>query len=432
MLEELDDDEALLDEETAKRRKAIKRALESSNYSNKTSKKIELPPLTSVPEIFFDEAFNLANPRTFDVVTGSSIASNAQSSGAVGEQSSLSSLKTHTDLATDQILQEKLSHWLDIVELHLNVEISLRSASFFSALSNLQELDTQSAEAVKQIAELKTKLQAVDESVARKGLLSIRQGVRRRRLTDLDLAVQRVKEVLRAVKQAEDLGEAGATDGALDLVEEIEREWQNDSDTTWDIPPTPAAEPQQERHMLSIQEEEDELVDELKTAKIPMTPMTALRPREGHHPPVRIARITSLSGIPARLASVRSTIANSLENELIAVLLHAISEAADTLEASQDQWRSSPASKFPLYSEIQGSITIRARAPLSGLVRCGKLALDDAVTAWKEASLKRVRQTLRDKLPSNSMHEGDDTPQDDQSPSSRSSVDGVRASLDGG
>jgi hypothetical protein len=38
------------------------------------------------------------------------------------------------------ILQEKLSHYLDTVEVDLIKQISMRSDSFFAALSTLQEL----------------------------------------------------------------------------------------------------------------------------------------------------------------------------------------------------------------------------------------------------------------------------------------------------
>lgn len=125
---------------------------------------------------------------------------------------------------------------------YLNVEISLRSASFFSALSNLKELESQSVEAVKQISEIKGILDAVDTKIARKGLYVVRQGIRRRRLNNLSVGLDRIKEILRAVDQAEELGDAGETQGTLDLADETEREWEASLPSTGlQMQPTPVA-----------------------------------------------------------------------------------------------------------------------------------------------------------------------------------------------
>lgn len=423
----LDDDDGLLDEEASKRRKAIKRALETSNISSKSGKALELPPLDSIPPIFFEENFNLANPRTFDVVTA------GQGVHGVSAGAMLTAQEASTDFAADQILQEKLSYWLDVVEVHLNVEISLRSASFFSALSNLKELDTQSAEAVKQISEIKSILDAVDARIAKKGLYAVRQGVRRRRLNDLDVAVDRIKEILRAVDQAEELGEAGETDGALDMADEIEREWETSlASTTVQIPPTPAVEHTQQTSMTIISEE-NENEDHSRQPKVvvPITPLTALRPCGNHHQPVRIAQIRCMSTIPGRLGSLRSAIAQTLEHELVAVLLHAAREGREALSSTTAQWRASPGVQAPVFEELRESTASRARGVLHGLVRCGKPALDDAVVAWREALLKEVRRVMREVLPSVSSHDDDDTPADN-TPSSRSSIEGSRPSLDAG
>lgn len=426
ILDELEDDDALLDEEASKRRKAIKRALETSNISSKSNKKLELPPLETIPSIFFEENFNLANPRTFDMVTA------GQGVDSKAIEGSTSSQRSSSDFSTDQILQEKLSHWLDVVELHLNVEISLRSASFFSALSNLKELDTQSAEAVKQISEIKEILEAVDTKIARKGLSAVRQGIRRRRLTTLDVAVDRIKEILRAVDQAEELGEAGETDGALDLADEIQREWEASLLSAYlQVPPTPAVEQTEENAMRIIAEEdESEQIPYKQDVKVPATPLTALRPRADHHRPVRIAQIKCLSSVPSRLDTLRSTIAQTLEQEFVAVLLHATREGRDILTASTEQWRANPGVQAPIFEDLRESTASRVGASLHGLVRCGKAALDSAIVAWREALLKEVRRTLQDSLPSSSHHDDDETPADN-TPSSRSSVEESRTSMEG-
>lgn len=420
LLDELEGDDAGLDEESSKRRKAIKRALETSNMSSKSSRKIELPPLDSIPPIFFEENFNLANPRTFDIVTA------GHGTGSGTEEDRPEQGSSSTGFSTDQILQEKLAHWLEVVELHLNVEISLRSASFFSALSNLKELDSQSAEAVKQIGDIKCILNEVDAKIAKQGLEAVRQGIRRRRLNDLDVALERIKEILRALDQAEELGEAGETEGALDLADEIEREWELEiSSPSEPGPQNPAVESSKNKAMMAISEEQEEAdAAQVNEMTVIQTPLTAFRAQSHQSRPVRIAHIKSLASLPTRLYTLRSLVAQSLQQELLAVLVHAAREDRQDLIALAPDWRSTPGVQVPAFGTMQESTSNRVNGTIRGLVRCGKPALDEAIVAWKAAILQEVRRTLRDMLPPSTLYDDDETA--GNSPSSRSSLDGVR------
>nr|ADE77728.1 unknown [Picea sitchensis] len=60
------------------------------------------------------------------------------------------------------MLQEKLSHYLDIVEVHLVKEISVRSDLFFEAQGQLQDLNGQIVEACAQLRELKATVKLLD------------------------------------------------------------------------------------------------------------------------------------------------------------------------------------------------------------------------------------------------------------------------------
>lgn len=415
ILDELedDDDADATDEEAVKRRKAIAQALEGSNFARKGSKGNELPPLDGIPEIFFQESFALHNPRTFDVVTGGLATStsttteiNSYSSGT--RKSREESQQSLADFATDQILQEKLGYYLDIAEVHLNVEISLRSSSFFSALSNLQDLNSQSAEALHQINALKTMLAEVDETVAQKGLQCIQQGTRRRRLRELDTAVERVKEVVNAVQQAEDLGEAGEMEGALDIVEALEFEWEaslhaksiheaesNGEDShpengSTAIPRSSAKGDSNSR----IRDDEAAVV----TLRAPRTPQTALfaKSAKDRHAPIRIARIHALQSLPSRLADLRSNIARALETDLLAVLVHELREAMVKHDAHPEEWKNASHATGSMPDVVTSSLTSKIQAAIGGLVRCGKPALDSVIAAWKESMLQEVKRTLRE------------------------------------
>lgn len=89
--------------------------------------------------------------------------------------------------AENSVLQEKLSHYLDVVELHLVREIALRSDSFFEAQGQLQDLNGRILKACGRIQGLKEKIrllegdlvgsarQIQDSNATRKNLLALEQ-----------------------------------------------------------------------------------------------------------------------------------------------------------------------------------------------------------------------------------------------------------------
>ncbi len=124
-------------------------------------------PLSTIPNVYFEEDFHLENPRTFDVVSersevvrpvpGSLEEKRATNGHAVGPRKAL---------ATNAILQEKLSWYMDTIEVHLISSISSASSSFFAALGSLRELHSEAAESVAQIKASRKELEALDEEMA--------------------------------------------------------------------------------------------------------------------------------------------------------------------------------------------------------------------------------------------------------------------------
>ncbi|KAK3827581.1 MAG: Vps54-like protein-domain-containing protein [Benniella sp.] len=165
----------------------------------------DTPALSTVPSIFFDPDFNFENPRTFDLVCEQTGPSDAKSNA--------------TSIVTNSILQEKLSHYLDTVEIHLMTEISRRSTSFFEALSNLQALHSQTLECVSQIHVLRAQLARIDHTQSKQGLEVVRLKRRRRNLGLLHNGIRMVKEIRSTQPMIQVL--LGNTDyfGALDLID---------------------------------------------------------------------------------------------------------------------------------------------------------------------------------------------------------------------
>jgi vacuolar protein sorting-associated protein 54 len=166
----------------------------------------DLPMLENVPSIFFEPDFFLENPQVFDIVCeGADIVGNSGPNPPV---------------STNSILQEKLSYYLDTVEVHLLREIENRSSSFFEALSNLQALHQQTLDCVSQIHTIRQKMKHIQETECKDGLEVIRIQVRKRNLEKLHRVTEIVKDIRSAQPMIQVLLGQGDYFAALDLIDE--------------------------------------------------------------------------------------------------------------------------------------------------------------------------------------------------------------------
>ncbi|XP_019156224.1 PREDICTED: vacuolar protein sorting-associated protein 54, chloroplastic [Ipomoea nil] len=97
--------------------------------------------LREVPALYFKEDFQLEEGATFKAACP---------------------FRTTTE---NLVLQEKLSQYLDVVELHLVREISLRSSSFFEAQGQLEDLNGKIVEGCNRIRELKESIRLLDANL---------------------------------------------------------------------------------------------------------------------------------------------------------------------------------------------------------------------------------------------------------------------------
>lgn len=119
-------------------------------------------------------------------------------------------------------LQEKLSQYLDVVELHLVKEISLRSNSFFEAQGQLEDLNVKIAEGCSRIRELKETIRLLDSDLVdsareiqdlnstRSNLLALQQKLR------LILYVNQALSALNLLVSSADCA------GALDVTDDLQ------------------------------------------------------------------------------------------------------------------------------------------------------------------------------------------------------------------
>lgn len=196
-----------------------------------------ITPLSTIPTVYFEENFRLENPRTFDIVS--------ERSEVVRPVRTTSNHNFNTDgnldaiqptgrkaLATNAILQEKLSWYMDTVEVHLISAISTASTSFFAALGSLRELQTEASESVFRIKGLRQDLKRLDEQMAIGGLKVVEMKRRRENLGKLTAAVDQLQGVIVGLSHCDEVVNKGDLETAMTRLEIVETLITGALDTT--------------------------------------------------------------------------------------------------------------------------------------------------------------------------------------------------------
>ncbi|KAI7810562.1 vacuolar protein sorting-associated protein 54 isoform X1 [Triplophysa rosa] len=122
------------------------------------------PELEQVPKIFMKPEFLLNDPATFNAVLPWS-------------HFSVAGGKNSRDVASSRLLQEKLSHYLDVVEVSIARQISLRSEAFFHAMSSQHELQDRLRETADAVAKLRARTAAINRVMCRGPLRALRDAL---------------------------------------------------------------------------------------------------------------------------------------------------------------------------------------------------------------------------------------------------------------
>ncbi|KAF2844726.1 Vps54-domain-containing protein [Plenodomus tracheiphilus IPT5] len=184
-------------------------------------------PLSTIPTIYFDDNFHLENPRTFDIVSERSEVVRPARSTSNDDFNTNATLEApqpvgRKALATNAILQEKLSWYMDTVEVHLISAISTASTSFFAALGSLRQLQTEAAESVARIKGLRQDLRRLDEQMAIGGLKIVDMKQRRQNLRKLTDAVDQLQGVIVGLSHCDEVVNKGDLEVAMSRLEVIE------------------------------------------------------------------------------------------------------------------------------------------------------------------------------------------------------------------
>ena len=317
----------------------------------------ELPPLDSVPSVFFDPEFSLGNPRTFRSVTG--------------QEEDQHELDPAT-LAYSLPLIEKLSHHADTLEQHLILEVSLRSSPFFAALSNLQDLQTESERCARRITRLKSMLKEVDDKHAKRGLEIVRAEYKLQNLETVKSGVRMVAGVVEMTGVVKGLVGAGQWGDALTVLEEIHNLWDENPShppAPSQVKPTPPRQTNPERALSPVQESP-------RTENDTPLPLNSLSkaPDAG----IPLSSLRAFSSLPEHLQTLTVDIASSLTTELVEAL------RLDLIERIRES---------PPYEALDQSLKDRLRPLLQGLLRTKSLR--EATLSWRDVALAEVRNCAK-------------------------------------
>ncbi|KAK7188964.1 GARP complex component [Paraphaeosphaeria sporulosa] len=210
-----------------------------------------ITPLSTIPNVYFDENFRLENPRTFDVVSErSEVVRPVRTKSGDDLNDANGSFEApqppgRKALATNAILQEKLSWYMDTVEVHLISSISTASTSFFAALGSLRELQSEASESVERIKTVRSDLKRLDDQMAIGGLKIVDMKRRRENLRKLTHATDQLQAVITGLAVCDETVDKGALESAMTRLETIERlicgtlDTTDTSATSWMQPPCP-------------------------------------------------------------------------------------------------------------------------------------------------------------------------------------------------
>jgi vacuolar protein sorting-associated protein 54 len=337
-----------------------------------------ITPLSTIPNVYFDENFHLENPRTFDIVSErSEVVRPVRTTGSedYGANSSLDAPQPtgRKALATNAILQEKLSWYMDTVEVHLISAISTASTSFFAALGSLRELQTEASDSVARIKGLREDLKRLDEQMAIGGLKVVEMKRRRENLRRLTDSVDQLQAVIAGLSHCDEAVVGGDLEVAMTRIEVIERLITGALDTT-------------DPHTTSWLD-----------ARLPQQL-------------IDLRHLKALDGVFEAITELKFGVGRGFEARFVDTLLTDLREhvkrvpAHDTLErwvAASQKARGSqqrPKSTLPAYMTTSDRLRSDLRANLYGL--SGAQFTNQASATFRETMIKEMKVIIRKHLPS--------------------------------
>ena len=333
---------------------------------------LQVSPLSTIPNVYFEEEFHLENPRTFDIVSECAeiVRQTEKSNSHIGTPGSTG----RKVLATNAILQEKLSWYMDTVEVHLINSISTASASFFTALGSLKELRSEAAASIAHIKNLREDLSGLDQGMALGGLKVINMGRRLENARKLNTAVYQLRRIVETVSLCE---------------EQIEKD-------------------EIEEALTTLRDAELLISGQYVGAKLPNT-----------SPVIDLSGIKALEGAEEDLSVLRRKIGKGFEARILESLLGDLRSHVDSVDTRTTfrrwtqafsrgrnaQIRSPPV--YPSYLQISDELRLVFQKNIEGLSQSD--CVMGAMSVWRDSVLREFKTLIRRHLPSSSDDDTEST-----------------------
>lgn len=163
-----------------------------------------------IPDVFADEDFRLDDPRVFrEVMENSQVFPDPESNQS-------------THLIHNTEVQEKISGYLDLVEIELIQEISKTSDSFFSTLDDIKTIKDQSNDCLDQFHGVMKQIDQLDKGQAQLGLHILDLLDERKNVDHFESSVLQIKSVLSLFGKANELHNEGKNSECLNQIVIIE------------------------------------------------------------------------------------------------------------------------------------------------------------------------------------------------------------------
>ena len=334
--------------------------------------------LESIPTVYFGETFRLENPRTFDIVSEwAEVAPRANCFATISGENSgdynQAKRMARKALSTNAIIQEKLSWYMDTVEIHLITSISAASASFFNALGSLRLLQLETKQALGRIIQIRGELNSLSDNMALASLAILKLETRRQKYEELLQACQKVVLILKGISICNELVANSSLDTAYTLSDALHN--------TISGCPEPANAEMLLRYGVDLTNNSSN-VQGLKVLEI----------------------------ILEEIAGVRSVIDEAYESEFVELLLSDLREYHKNISSQEilQRWAESAQrnrkeqqrsrSRMLPYFEFDHEFRRMLRSTLYGLVRSGNFTI--ATTKLKENVIREIKNLIRQNLPS--------------------------------
>lgn len=311
--------------------------------------------LEGIPAEFFETDFDLASPLIWDMIIHLSDSSSAHKPETSHEDENANILSRH----------------LDVLEKNLVDEISLRAPVFFSALSNLEALSTQSSACLSRISSLTSSLNDMDQHVPIQGLCVARGRERLHSLRTIDMALTQAQMGSDILDLSTQLCSHLDWAGTLDSLQDLGRWWARcqgvNPDGSEDL------KKQGDGH-LSQRQLDDIVEEEGDEGSDPQDDGAHQNDTSSRSCPIPLDKTTFGSVIQTRAQELLGQLKTQLEGLIAEQLLTALQS-----EEQQD---------------TNIGLPIEVHDKFRAFKRCGG-SVETIVGVWRTACLRTIREGLR-------------------------------------